>query len=219
MEYWYKVVAPEKEVREGQSFDPEQDMTKVFIAGSRHVTRLDTEVMARIDRMMEQNFSILIGDANGADKAAQKHLHAKGHRNVQVFCVEGECRNNLGGWPVRSVRSSSVRKDFAHFASKDAVMANEATVGFMLWDGKSTGTLANVSRLIGQGKSVLVYLAPTRSFLELKNEADWQKLLSDCPAPVRNRFLTKVSGSKKRPPRPHPLSLFPQAPRWNPGTR
>ena len=43
-------------------------MTKVFIAGSRKLSRLSPEVKARIDTMIEKGFTILIGDANGAPK-------------------------------------------------------------------------------------------------------------------------------------------------------
>ena len=46
-------------------------MTKVFIGGSRRVTRLNADVQRRIDKIIEQGFPILVGDANGADKAIQ----------------------------------------------------------------------------------------------------------------------------------------------------
>jgi hypothetical protein len=36
-------------------------------------------------------------------------------------------------------------------------MAAQATVGLMLWDGESRGTLLNVLRLVAQGKPVVVY--------------------------------------------------------------
>jgi hypothetical protein len=52
-------------------------------------------------------------------------------------------------------------------------MADEGSVGFMLWDGKSRGTLANVLRLMEQGKKVVVYLAPARQFMTLRNMNDW----------------------------------------------
>jgi hypothetical protein len=48
------------------SADAEQVMTTVFIGGSRRVSRLSSDVRARINRMMEQHLSIVVGDANGA---------------------------------------------------------------------------------------------------------------------------------------------------------
>jgi hypothetical protein len=45
-------------------------------------------------------------------------------------------------------------------------MAQEATVGFMLWDGESRGTLLNVLRLVAQEKPVVVYVAPERALAQ-----------------------------------------------------
>ena len=44
-------------------------MTTVFLGGSRQVSRLSTPVEKRLDKIIDQNFHVLIGDANGADKA------------------------------------------------------------------------------------------------------------------------------------------------------
>jgi hypothetical protein len=45
----------------------------------------------------------LVGDANGADKAVQRHLAEKGYRNVIAHCMAANCRNNVGGWPIREI--------------------------------------------------------------------------------------------------------------------
>ena len=55
-------------------------MTKVFIAGSRQIARLPAEVKNRIDTMVDKGFQILVGDANGADKAVQRYLADKAER-------------------------------------------------------------------------------------------------------------------------------------------
>ena len=88
---------------------------------------------------MEQGFPVLIGDANGADKAAQEHLHSRGYKGVEVFCSGGECRNNLGMWLVRAVATRHARKDFDYYAAKDEQMAQEASVGLMIWMAKTPG--------------------------------------------------------------------------------
>ena len=54
-------------------------MTKVFIAGSRQITRLPADVRTRLDVMIEKGFQILVGDANGADKAVQRYLADKSY--------------------------------------------------------------------------------------------------------------------------------------------
>ena len=62
-------------------------MTKVFIAGSRQITRLPAEVTIRIDTMIDKRFQILVGDANGADKAVQTCLAEKTYPHVLVHCM------------------------------------------------------------------------------------------------------------------------------------
>ena len=49
----------------------------VFVAGSRQISRLPAEVTSRLDTMIEKGFQILVGDANGADKAVQRDLSSR----------------------------------------------------------------------------------------------------------------------------------------------
>ena len=168
-------------------------MTKVFIGGSRRVSRLNDDVKRRIDRIIEQGFPVIIGDANGADKAVQQYLQSRGYNAVEVFCSGGECRNNLGKWPVRAVDTGQARKDFSFYAAKDEQMAREASVGLMIWDGKSAGTLANAVRLVRQEKKVVIYSPPGKRFLTLKVESDWEHLMSTCGRDVQEKILRSVS--------------------------
>ena len=135
---------------------------------------------------------MLVGDANGADKAVQTYLQSHGYEAVEVFCSGGECRNNLGKWPVRAVATGQARRDFDYYAAKDEQMAQEASVGFMIWDGKSTGTLANAARLLRQDKKVVVYVTPGKRFLTLKTEADWEGLVPAGGGNVREKVLRRA---------------------------
>ena len=167
-------------------------MSKIFIGGSRRISRLNAAVRQRIDRIVDQNLSILIGDANGADKAVQRYLESRNYDNVEVFCVEGTCRNNLGSWRLRSVKSASDVKDFDYYAAKDRLMASEARFGLMIWDGKSLGTLVNVFRLASQHKKVVIYTVPTKQFREVGSLADWESFLSRCSDDVRRRVIRQM---------------------------
>ena len=154
--------------------------TKVFIAGSRRLSRLNSEVRERIDKIVDKGFTVIIGDANGADKAVQQHLHLKHYANVIVFCMEGVCRNNVGSWPTRTIRAAnSERRDFAYYSTKDRAMAAEADYGLMLWDGQSRGTLTNVVHLVRQGKPVVVYMASSKSFQMLRHPDHLAKILAE----------------------------------------
>ena len=56
-------------------------MTSVFIGGSRKVSRLNSAIKERIDGIIQREFTVYIGDANGSDKAIQKYLETE---NAQV---------------------------------------------------------------------------------------------------------------------------------------
>jgi hypothetical protein len=163
-------------------------MKKVFIGGSRRISRLDAEVTRRIDQMIERELDILIGDANGADKAVQTYLNERQYPNVAVFCTGGQCRNNVAEWPVTSVPAPHHIRDFRFFTAKDAAMAREADVGLMLWDGQSAGTIVNVARMVAANKPVVVYVSLTKDFLTVRSHSDFESLLSLCTPNVRERI-------------------------------
>src|SRR5438309_1680447 len=123
-------------------------MIKVFLGGSRRITRLNKDIRAHIEEILKKGHTVLIGDANGADKAIQQFIADKKYRNVIVFCAGTICRNNLGNWEVRFVQSERTSKDFVFYAAKDLQMFKEADYGFMLWDGKSKGTLNNILNML-----------------------------------------------------------------------
>jgi hypothetical protein len=163
-------------------------MTKVFIAGSRRLSRLNTDVKRRIDTMIEKDFTILVGDANGSDKAVQRYLADKSYGNVIVHCMASNCRNNLAGWPTREILPPKGARGFTYYATKDQAMVDDAAYGLMLWDGESKGTLNSVINMIRQGKPVVVYLAPKRTFQNLHSPGDVTDLLRNCDRASVERF-------------------------------
>ena len=72
-------------------------MTKVFIAGSRRLSRLNADVKRRIDTMIETGFTILVGDA---EPAAAKHAGRRPNRNP------AHLRREPGPFFSRRLRSS-----------------------------------------------------------------------------------------------------------------
>lgn len=149
---------------------------KVFIGGSRKIRRLSPDVQRRLDRIIEKGLPVVIGDASGADKAAQAYLHRQGYGSVEVFCSDETPRNNLGGWPIRATCPGHSKKDFDYYATKDRQMALEAEVGLMVWDGESRGTLLNILRLVNQQKLVVVYVGPERLFTDVRTGRDFERL-------------------------------------------
>ena len=56
-------------------------------------------------------------------------------------------------------------------------MASDATHGLMLWDGESRGTFTNINNLVSEGKPVVVYIGPSKSFINVKTQSDIDALL------------------------------------------
>ena len=153
---------------------------KVFVGGSRRLSRLNKKVTRTLDRLIERDLTIIIGDANGADKAVQSYLVNKQYRNVIVFCMQNQCRNNLGDWQSRRVETSLRTNGFEFYAVKDLAMVKETDYGFMLWDSKSKGTLNSIVNLLRENKPVVVYFSPTKTLHRLTTLGDLLKILEKC---------------------------------------
>lgn len=172
-------------------------MKKVFFGGSRRLGRLNQQVKARAEKMITEGFQILVGDANGADKAIQRFFFERGYQNVVVFYAGDLCRNNLGQWHTREVKVDRARRDFKFFTAKDIAMSDEADYGFMVWDGESQGTVNNVLNLLERGKKVVVYLSPEREFITLRNPVDTTELLKRVDPELAD-VLDKKVGLRRR---------------------
>ena len=148
-----------------------------FVGGSRAISKLSAAVTERLDDFVGRRCTILVGDANGADKAVQRYFAGRDYRDVIVYYV-GSCRNNLGSGPTRQIEPrGGKRKDFFYYAAKDAAMSRDARCGFMLWDAHSRGTLQNLVRLLRDHKRALLYVAPSREMRVLTREADLKPFL------------------------------------------
>ena len=172
-------------------------MKKVFFGGSRQLGRLNKAVRERADNIISNGYLVLVGDADGADKAMQSYLAEKLYQHVQVFCTGGECRNNLGHWETIHVQADRRQRDFQYYILKDKKMSEEADYGFMLWDGKSKGTLNNIINLIEQKKSVLVYFSREKEFFTLKSDRDIMNLLALCDQMVVKKFEKALKLQKR----------------------
>ena len=153
-------------------------MTKVFIGGSRRASRLDAQFRERVDNIMKKGFPIVIGDANGVDKAVQQYLHRNHYQNVEVFCSNGICRNNIGNWPTRSIPAETRGRTAEFYSAKDRIMSKEATLGLMFWDGRSVGTLHKVFRLLSLHKQAVIYTVPEKRILEFRSGVGWENFIA-----------------------------------------
>jgi hypothetical protein len=168
-------------------------MSKVLLGGSRSLSRLSAPVRDRIENIVSQGFDIVIGDANGADRALQEYLANRGYERVTVFCSGDTCRNNLGNWNTVFISTGRKTFDFKYYAQKDARMAGEADYGLFLWNGKSRGTLNSIRMLLERRRPTLVYLSPKKSFVTMRDERDIEQVLGD--------FSTAITLPSQRHPK------------------
>lgn len=172
-------------------------MSKVFFGGSRNLGRINPAIRTRLRNLITNKHTVLIGDANGVDKAVQSFFAEEGYRDVVVYCMDGVCRNNVGNWQIKSIDSGGKKKDFAYYAMKDAQLSLDADYGFMIWDGESKGTLNNVLNLVHQGKSALVYRSPSREFIQVKTTDDVVSLVARCPTELVDYLNKKIKLEKR----------------------
>lgn len=174
-------------------------MNTVFIGGSRHVSRLPSEIKQRLNNVINSGHRVIVGDANGADKAVQKHLYDAAYDKVTVFCSGDSFRNNLGQWETHKVTPSKNVKGFQFYAAKDREMAREADFGLMIWDSKSPGTILNVLRLVRAGKKAVLFNVPDKQAINIKSTSDWEEFLSRCSDALRHDLRERATPDEWQP--------------------
>jgi len=60
-------------------------MSTIFAGGSRSVTRLGDAALQRITNIITSKHRVIVGDADGADTAIQRHLLAAGYLDVELL--------------------------------------------------------------------------------------------------------------------------------------
>lgn len=154
------------------------------------------QVKDRLNNVITCGHHVIVGDANGADKAVQKHLLEAAYENVTVFCSGEHYRNNLGDWHIHHVIPPEGAKGFQFYAAKDREMAREADVGLMIWDGKSAGTVLNVLRLLRAGKIAVLINLHEKTAVNLKSAEQWDDFLSRCSVGLRTDLRDRATADE-----------------------
>lgn len=76
---------------------------KVFVSGSKNVSSFDNEILKVLNRIVENNHEILVGDCDGVDASIQKYMQEKSHTNITVYFVGSEPRNAQEPFKQRKV--------------------------------------------------------------------------------------------------------------------
>lgn len=152
----------------------------VFVSGSLSVTELSDFAKAHIRSIVTSRMNVLIGDAYGADKLIQQELYKKyDYPLVTVYASNGKARNNIGNRKIKAVSVPAGVYGRAYYEQKGIAMSRDCDFGFMLWDGKSKGTLNNIRRLLGMNKISIVCLSNKHKSYKIETEQQLSNMLSD----------------------------------------
>ncbi|MEG4455920.1 hypothetical protein [Microcoleus sp. N9_A1] len=127
-------------------------MTKiVMISGSRSISRLPSAAIESLDRIIELELPVIIGDAAGIDSLVQQYLRSKNYQKVTVYFAlwngNGKPRNTTGYKTVEIPGS---------YVDRDKMMCSVCDYGLALWDGNSRGTKDNIDRTEGKTKIIRI---------------------------------------------------------------
>lgn len=129
---------------------------KIFISGSISIRTLPELAKEKIENIIRSGYTVLVGDAKGADMLIQKYLLEKSYPCVLVYYAGGHCRCNLGHWPSLQVMPHNMEHGRKLYTLKDALMAEHSDYALMVWDGISKGTLNNIHAMQQLGKKFVI---------------------------------------------------------------
>jgi hypothetical protein len=80
----------------------------------------------------------------------QKLLAENGYPNVTIYYSGDRPRFNLGNWKTKHVSSNKYLSDYERQKLKDNQMAIDCDFGYMIMQGQTKGTMANINELLEQ---------------------------------------------------------------------
>lgn len=134
-------------------------MKSVFVSGSIAIKTLPNEVVKSFDKIISQNIHLYVGDADGIDTLTQNYFASKKHTNVTVCTIKEHPRNIASNlFHIQQVNyDKSLKSHREQQTSKDSYMTAHTDYSFVIWDGKSKGSFANIQRAFEQDKKLKIY--------------------------------------------------------------
>ena len=149
---------------------------KVFISGSAKINTLNDTVERILSKTVTSGHEILIGDCNGVDSLIQSYYAQQNYSKVSVYHVGSRPRNCCAGFNAIQVPTENEASAYRYYQRKDIRMTELADVGFVIWDGTSKGTCANIDRLLKAHEAVAVHLTTTQKTYALYQIEDLNTL-------------------------------------------
>ncbi len=139
----------------------------VFISGSIAIKTLPAKVKESILKIMEQNMTILVGDASGIDTLVQDLCNVQSYTNLIVYTITPLPRylsNQTSNFKHTFV-DSDIKKERERQTYKDKAMSDDSTFSLVIWDGCSKGSYANIKRALEQKKKVKIFYSEIDDFI------------------------------------------------------
>ena len=130
----------------------------IFFGGSKIINYLSPVIEKRIAKFMNLGHNIIIGDCMGADLQMQKILEENNYKKVTVYYSGDRPRFNLGNWKTKHISSNKLMSDYERQKLKDNQMVKDCDYGYMLLQGLTKGTMANIEELVKLNKNCKVVL-------------------------------------------------------------
>lgn len=141
-------------------------MSSVFISGSIAIKSIPRSVENSINRIMDQNININVGDADGIDSMIQNYCKRKKYFNVTVYSIYSSPRYKAPCFNKKYIIvKSESKRERERQKEKDSAMTIESDFSLVIWDGKSKGSYQNIRRAIENNKKVKVYLQLENQYL------------------------------------------------------
>lgn len=141
---------------------------KVFISGSISIKKLPQEVIDSIEKIIENNIHILVGDADGIDSLIQNFCLSKNYTNLTVYSISAIPRYKASNeFNFKHIfPDPKIKKERARQQEKDKAMTLESEFSFVVWDTKSKGSYINIIRALENNKKIKIYNNVNKSFFE-----------------------------------------------------
>ena len=101
---------------------------------------------------------IIIVGAGLSGATAARLFAENGYSFVTVYYSGDRPRFNLGNWKTKHLSSNKYLSDYERQKLKDNQMVLDSDFGYMLLQGQTKGTMANVNKLLEQNKPCYVMM-------------------------------------------------------------
>ncbi len=174
-------------------------MKSVFISGSISIKKLPNEVIKSFDKIVAQNILVYVGDADGIDMLTQNYFASKNYSNLIVCSIYNTPRN-IASNLFRNTQvdyDKNIKSEREKQTQKDIFMTQNSDYSFVIWDGKSKGSYANIKRAIDNKQKLKVYYLKYERCLtndELQSE-ELEKLYKSNTGYTPTEIVNKIKSS------------------------